>query len=88
MLDKIRNWRRNAGVKGFGPGISHSSKDGWYVKWAPNFGVSLTKKNGDRLRIALHHGIQLVSWNGRRWIIKKQLFGKSRVKGELPVRKG
>lgn len=92
MITKFNNWRKSAGIRGFGPGISHSSKDDWYVKFTPNFGFALRLKNGKRIRYAFHHGLQLVRWfesiNAKgesigRWIVEKQYLGKSRVKGEV-----
>ena len=82
MLNKFRAWRRNAGVRGFGPGISQPT--GWYIKFTPNFGLSIKWLKGRRLRYALHHGLQRVAWNpGGRWVVEKQLLGNSKVKGEV-----
>lgn len=72
-------WRQK-GPRGIGPGMKNPT--GWYIKIAPNFGISIPWFGGARLRIAWHHGIQLVKWVGGRWYVTKQILGKSKVKGE------
>lgn len=86
MLEFFNRWRREAGVRGFGPGIRHENKESWYVKYAPNFGFAFRLGKGRRVRFALHHGLQVVVWRTNRWVVTKQLFGKSKVKNEMFAR--
>lgn len=78
-----------ARVRTFGPGAK--SPDGWYVRLTPNLGFSLPWFGGRRLRWAPHHGLQLVEWSAGvtargeptgRWIVTRQVLGRSTVKGE------
>lgn len=62
-----------------------------YIRLTPNFGFSIPWFRGTRIRFARHHGLQLVKWVGGqnsagepigRWYVKKQVLGKSTVRGE------
>ena len=78
----IKQWRQRIGVKGFGPGI-HKPGLEWYVRLSPNFGFSFPWFGNSRVRYALHHGLQRVVWSANRWVVDKQLLGRSKVKGEV-----
>jgi len=58
----------------------------WYFRLTPSLGIGMPwlKDRGrpTRLRIAKHHGIQRVTWYGARWVVTKQLLGRSTVNGE------
>lgn len=58
----------------------------FYIRLTPNFGIGMRWFRSDgkkrRLRIAKHHGVQITSWYGARWVVTKQLFGRSTVIGE------
>jgi len=54
----------------------------YYVRFTPNFGISIPWFRGRRIRFAWHHGLQLVRWVNVRWYVEKQVWGKSTVKGE------
>jgi len=79
MLTRFRLWRKSC-VRGVGPGMR--SPRGWYIKWTPQWGACINWFGGSRLRIALHHGVQLVVWRGERWVVDKQILGRSRVISE------
>lgn len=58
-----------------------------YIRFTPSFGFGVPwfpwKGLRRRLRYARHHGLQLVVWNNvGRWVVSKQVFGQSTVKGE------
>ena len=59
-----------------------------YIKLTPNFGIGIAwfKRKSPprvrRLRMAYHHGVQMVEWYGARWVVTKQILGKSRVNHE------
>lgn len=87
MLARLRAWWLDR-VRGFGPG--RHQPDGWYIRLTPSLGFSFPWK-GRRVRWAPHHGLQLVEWRwGRdtlgevvgRWVVARQLYGRSSVKGE------
>lgn len=83
MVSAFRRWRQEGGVRGIGPGIKGTANE-WYIKWAPNFGASLPWFGGRRIRIAKHHGVQIVRWlQSGRWVVARQLLGRSTVKGEI-----
>ncbi len=87
MFPRIVLWNRN-GVRCFGPG--GRGRDGWYIRYTPNLGARIMlgrAQNPPRLRamrIARHHRLQIVAWRDgtERWVVEKQLFGATRVKGE------
>lgn len=59
----------------------------FYIRFTPNFGFSIPWFKGPngrrrRLRFALHHGLQIVEWRAVRWMVAKQVLGKSKVIGE------
>lgn len=58
----------------------------WYFRLTPHLGVGTPwfKDRGrkTRLRASRYHGVQRVTWYGARWVVTKQLLGRSRVKGE------
>lgn len=86
-VKQITLWNNN-GVRCIGPGGRH--RDGWYIRYTPNLGARIMLgrwKNPPRicaLRIARHHRLQVVAWRDgtERWVVEKQLFGATRVKGE------
>ena len=59
-----------------------------YIKITPNFGIGLAwfrnrkTKRQRRVRVAWHHGVQVIEWYGARWVVVKQVAGKSRVNKE------
>lgn len=87
LFPKIVLWNRN-GVRCIGPG--GRARDGWYIRYTPSFGFRIMigrAKNPGRiraLRFARHHRLQMVAWRDgtERWVVEKQLFGKSHVRGE------
>lgn len=73
MFTAWQRWRR-AKVRALG---RHN-----YVRFTPDFGFAVSLAGGRRVRFAWHHGLQLVRWHRNRWIVERQLLGKSTVKGE------
>ncbi len=73
---RFLKWRKSK-VRAFGPG--HRSPRGWYICWTPRWGACINWFHGARLRIAKHHGVQRVVWRGERWVVDKQLLGRSTV---------
>lgn len=59
----------------------------FYIRFTPNFGFGFPLGRSRRLRFAAHHGLQLVVWRGERWVVGRQLFGRSTVRGERHVPK-
>lgn len=80
----LKQWWK-ARVRGFGPG--RRSPLGWYVRITPSLGFAIPWTKGRRIRWARHHGLQLVELRGERWVVARQLFGRSSVKGEVYKRK-
>lgn len=89
MFGKFRRWRsaRIRFLFQWGPPPHYP----FYVRLTPFIGFSIPwfkTKQGEitRLRWAFVHGLQVVVWNGRRWVVRRQiapwLFGRSKVKGE------
>lgn len=82
MLNAYRQWR-DAKVRAIGRDT--------YIRFTPSFGFSFPRGKGQRVRYARHHGLQIVEWReGRdangdpigRWVVARQLLGRSTVKGE------
>ena len=59
-----------------------------YIRFTPNVGFSFpwfkNKKRGrrQRIRAAWHHGVQITEWRGARWVVVKQVLGRSKVNRE------
>jgi hypothetical protein len=58
-----------------------------YIRFTPMLGIGMpwfrdSTKRPRRLRVAKHHGFQIVTWYGARWVVTKQLLGKSTVNKE------
>jgi len=59
----------------------------WYIRITPSFGFGVPWfRRGDgkkqRIRAAKHHGLQITTWYGARWVVTRQVFGRSTVIGE------
>jgi hypothetical protein len=86
-MNPIKRWNRSL-VRCIGPG--GRGRDGWYIRYTPNLGARIMLPRGRNpgrtraLRIARHHRLQVVAWRDgtERWVVEKQLFGATRVKGE------
>ena len=80
MLQRFKAWRK-ARVRLWGHGDT-------YIRFAPDFGFAVrwfnNRSNGrrQRIRVARHHGVQMVEWRGARWVVTKQIMGKSTVNKE------
>ena len=79
MRARLRKWRK-AKARIWGRGSN-------YIRFTPDVGFSLglpwKSKRGfkQRIRFANHHGVQIVEWRSSRWVVTKQLLGKSKVIG-------
>jgi hypothetical protein len=82
MLNRFRQWRA-AKVRAIGRDT--------YIRFTPSFGFSFPWGKRRRIRYAAHHGLQLVEWREGvdaegfptgRWVVARQLLGRSTVKGE------
>lgn len=60
----------------------------YHITLTPRLGFSIPWFGGGtkRLRWAPHHGVQVVEWTGTRWVVRKQVFGRSKV--SMPTKKG
>jgi len=66
---KVRCWGRDTYIR-FTPDI------GFAIAWFPRAG----KRR--RIRAAKHHGLQMTEWRGARWVVVRQVLGRSTVNGE------
>jgi hypothetical protein len=55
----------------------------YYIRFTPNLGIGFPLSETRRVRLARQHGLQITRWTGKRWVVEKQLLGKSTVKGEV-----
>ena len=91
MRNPIKLWNRE-GVRGIGPAMKN--RDGWYIRFTPNFGFSFMLRpvglDARKLRFARHHGLQIATWRHgtERWVVERQLLGRSTVKGEKHLVEG
>jgi len=61
----------------------------YHITLTPRLGFSVPWLRGGRMRWAPHHGLQLVEWHkGGRWVVSKQLLGKSKVIADTRRRRG
>ena len=93
MLTRFRAWRLakvrliTFGRKTDGRQEGVGPRGANYIRYAPDFGFSHSwppnRKTGlkRRIRYAKHHGCQRVEWRTSRWVVTKQVFGASKVKG-------
>jgi len=95
-MSKFRKWRK-AKVR-FLFQFGRAPHYPFYVRYAPSwgFGIPWPSRWAEakevvywgqssvprRLRAAKHHGVQIVEWRGARWVVTRQLLGKSRVTKE------
>ena len=82
MIERFKKWRA-AKVRAIGRDT--------YIRFTPSFGFSFPWGKGQRVRYAAHHGLQLVQWRRGvdaegmpvgRWVVARQVLGRSTVKGE------
>ncbi len=93
LWNRLHRWRVaevrliNFGKRTDGRGEGAVVRNPNYIRYTPDFGFSHSwfknRKTGFRRRIryAKHHGCQIVEWRVNRWVITKQVFGKSKVIG-------
>jgi len=93
LWNRWQRWRTakvrliNFGKRSDGRGEGAEPRYPNYIRYTPDFGFSHSwpknKRTGFRRRIryAKHHGCQIVEWRKNRWVVTKQVLGKSKVIG-------
>ena len=72
---KVRCWGRDTYIR-FTPDI------GFAIAWFPMRATATKPKRRRRIRAAKHHGLQMTEWRGARWVVIRQIAGRSTVKKE------
>ena len=72
---KVRCWGRDTYIR-FTPSL------GFGIAWFPTRATATKPRRRRRIRAAKHHGLQITEWRGARWVVVRQVLGRSTVNKE------